>query len=163
MWYTIYRKEIYMKKIICGFIFTICAVMLTGCGSSEKKLNCSIDGSKLTYLPSGVSLVQDTEVKFKNDKIETVEMIYKVDIDSSLSSSAIAMYNSLKSTYENMYGKYDGVKVTTNKTSDLKFDIVVSIDFKNISNSTKTALKMNGSESYSVNKNQLENMGYTCK
>ena len=152
-----------MKKIICGFIFAICAVILTGCGSSEKKLNCSIDGSKLTYLPSGISMVQDTEVQFKNNKIQTVEMIYKVEIGSSLASSAETMYNSLRSTYENMYGKYDGVTVTTKKTSDLDFDIIVSIDFKNISDSTKTALNMNGSESYSVNKKQLENMGYTCK
>ena len=152
-----------MKKLVWSFIFVICAVMLTGCGSSEKTLNCSIDGSKMISLPSGVSLIQDTEVQFKNNKIETVEMIFKVDIDSSLSSSAPAMFNSLKSTYDNMYGKYDGVTVTTKKTSDLDFDIIVSIDFKNISDSTKTALNMNGSESYSVNKKQLENMGYTCK
>ena len=152
-----------MRKILCGFIFVLCAVMLAGCGSSEKKLNCTIDGSKITYLPSGVSLVQDTEVLFKNDKIDTMSMIFKVEIDSSLSSSASTMFETLKTTYENMYGKYDGITVTTKKTSDLKFDIIVSIDFKNISDSTKTALNMNGSESYSVNRKQLENMGYTCK
>ena len=152
-----------MKKILWSLVFVFGAIILTGCGSSEKTLNCSIDGSKMISLPSGVGLVQDTEVKFKNNKIETIEMIFKVNIDSSLSSSASTMYTSLKSTYENMYGKYDGVTVTANKESDLKFNIVVSIDFKNISDSTKSALNMSGSESYSVNRKQLEDMGYTCK
>lgn len=152
-----------MKKILWSLIFVVGVVILTGCGVSEKTLNCSIDGSKMISLPSGVGLIQDTEVKFKNNKIETIEMIFKVNIDSSLSSSASTMYTSLKSTYENMYGKYDGVTVTANKESDLKFNIVVSIDFKNISDSTKSALNMSGSESYRVNRKQLENMGYTCK
>ena len=71
--------------------------------------------------------------------------------------------STMKSTYESEYGQYDGVTVSTNKTGDLTFEVVVTVDFKNISDSTKTALGMQGSESYGVNKAELENDGYTCK
>lgn len=150
-----------MKKIVWSFLFVVCAVALAGCGSSDKTLSCSKDFS--SSMPSGISMVQDSKIEFKNNKIETMDMIMKFEVSSTYASQFDTLMSTMKSTYDNQYGKYDGITVTSNKTSDSTFEVVISIDYKKISDTTKTAIGAVGSESYSVNKKQLEGQGYTCK
>lgn len=149
-----------MKKILGGVVVTLCAILLVGCGS-EKKLNCSKDfSSSMAY---GIKMVQDSDITFKNNKIQTLTMVMKFEIPETYSSSADSLVSTMKSTYEKQYGKYNGVTVNTEKTSDLTFNITITMDYKNMSDSDKSALGASGSESYSVNKKSLEDQGYTCK
>lgn len=150
-----------MKKIVWSFLFVVCAIALTGCGSSNKSLSCSKDFS--SSMPSGITMIQDSKIEFKNDKVETMDMIMKFELSSTYASQLDTLMSTYKSVYDKQYGKYDGIKVSSNKTSDSSFEIVISIDYKNISDTTKTAIGAVGSESYSVNKKQLEGQGYSCK
>lgn len=149
-----------MKKVLWSLVLVIGIFVITGCGSNST-LNCSKDfSSSMQY---GVSMVQDSKIEFKNNKIESMEMIMKFEVPSTLSSQFDTLMNKMKTTYDNMYAKYDGITVRTNKTGSNTFEVVISIDYKNISDTTKKAIGAVGSESYSVNRRQLENQGYTCK
>ncbi len=149
-----------MKKILGSIVVTICAILVVGCGS-EKTLTCSKDFS--SSMPSGVKMTQEAETKFKGNKIDTLTMVMKFELSESYASNMDTLVNTMKTTYENQYGKYDGVEVKAEKVSDLTFNVVITMDYKNISDSDKKSLNLSGSESYSVNKKDLENQGYTCK
>lgn len=149
-----------MKKILFSVAIIMCVFALTGCGSN-KTLQCSKDFS--SSMPYGIKMVQDSTINFKGNKVDTMDMVMSFEIPSTYASMASTITSSMQSTYEQQYGKYDGITVKLNKISDLKFEIVISIDYENISDSTKTAIGAVGSESYSVNRRQLENQGYTCK
>ena len=150
-----------MKKFVLSFVFVTLSVLLAGCGNSEKSLSCSKDFS--SSMPSGITMIQDSKIEFKNNKIESMDMIMKFEISSTYKSQFDSLMETMKSTYEKQYGSHEGITVTTNKTGDSTFEVVISIDYKNISSSTKSAIGAVGSESYSVNKKQLEGQGYTCK
>ena len=149
-----------MKKVFGSIVVTLCAILLVGCGG-EKTLNCSKDfSSSMSY---GMKMVQDSEITFKNDKIQTLTMIMKFEVPESYASQIDTLLSTMKSTYESNYGKYNGVTVNTEKTSDTTFNVTISMDYKNMSDSDKSALGATGSESYSANKKSLEGQGYTCK
>ena len=150
-----------MKKLLFSLILVICLIAMTGCGKSNATLSCTKDFS--SSMTAGISMVQDSKIVFKNNKIDTMDMIMKFEIPNTLSSQFDTLMSTMKSTYDNQYGKYDGITVTSNKTSDSTFEVVISIDYKNISDATKVAISAVGSESYSVNRSQLEKQGYTCK
>ena len=150
-----------MKKIVWSLVFVMCASMMTGCGAeADKTLSCSKDFS--SSMPSGVTMVQESDIEFKSGKVDTMKMVMKFELSGLYASQFDTMFNTMKSTYENQYN-YDGITVTASKTGDKTFDVVVFVDYKNISDATKTAIGAKGSESYSVNKTQLEQQGYTCK
>lgn len=150
-----------MKKYLWSLVIVMCLFMMTGCGSSSKTLSCSKDFS--SSMPSGITMIQDSKIEFKNDKIDSMDMIMKFELSSTYASQIETFINTMKSTYEKQYGNHDGITLKSNKTGDSTFEIVISIDYKNISDSTKKAIGAVGSESYSINRNQLEKQGYTCK
>ena len=125
-----------------------------------KVLNCSKDYS--SQMTNNVSMVQDVEVTFVDNKIETMIMNMKFELPSSLASSSDTFVNTMKTTYDEKYGKYEGVKVTLEKTSSTKFNVLITMDFKKISATDKKTLGMSGSEDYTVNKTSFINSGYTC-
>lgn len=149
-----------MKKILGSIVVTVCTLLVVGCGS-EKTLNCSKDFS--SSMPSGVKMTQDAEIDFKSNKIDELTMVMKFELSESYASNMDTLVNTMKTTYEKQYGKYDGVTVNTEKTSDLTFNVIITMDYKNMSDSDKKSLNISGSESYSTNKKDLENQGYTCK
>ncbi len=149
-----------MKKILGSIVVTMCAILVVGCGS-EKKLNCSKDFS--SSMPSGIKMTQDADITFKGDKIDALTMVMKFELSDTYKSNMDTFVDTMNKTYENQYGKYDGVTVKTEKTSDLAFNVTITMDYKNMSDSDKKALNISGSEAYSTNKKDLENQGYTCK
>lgn len=149
-----------MKKILGSIVVTICAILVVGCGS-EKKLNCSKDFS--SSMPSGIKMTQDADITFKGDKINNLSMVMKFELPESYKSNMDTFVDTMNSTYEKQYGKYNGVTVKTEKTSDLAFNVTITMDYKNMSDSDKKALNISGSESYSTNKKDLEKQGYSCK
>lgn len=150
-----------MKKILWSLVLVIGIFVITGCGNSNSTLRCTKDFSD--SMQYGISMIQDSKVEFKNNKIETMDMIMKFEVPSTLSSQFDTLMSSMKTNYENTYAKYDGITVTTTKTGSNTFEVVISIDYKNISEATKKAIGAEGSESYSVNRRLLEKQGYTCK
>lgn len=150
-----------MKKFFLVALVTVCTVFASGCGS-EKKLNCSKDFS--STMPSGVKLNQETEIIFKGKKIDQLDMSMQFEIPESYKNNMDTFVNTMKTTYENQYGKYEAVKVEIEEVSDLKFNVNIKMDYDALNDSEKKALgASNGSESYSANKKSLEDAGYTCK
>lgn len=152
-----------MKKIYSLLAVILCSILLTtGCGAgSTKELHCTKDYS--STIGSNITMIQAVDATFKSDKVQDLKISLDFELPESLASSAETYLNSIKTQYEKTYAKYDGVEVTLDKTSDLKFSIIISMDYKNISDSDKTAMGFSGSETYAANKKSFENEGYTCK
>ena len=125
-----------------------------------KVLNCSKDYS--SQMSNNISMIQDVEVTFADNKIETMVMNMKFELPSNLVSGADTFINSMKTSYDEKYGKYEGVKVTLEKTSSTRFNFLITMDFSKISSADKKSLGMSGSEDYTVNKNSFISSGYTC-
>ena len=147
------------KTYLLVAVLLCCTLLFTGCGT--KKLKCSKDFSA-TYGGS-IKMTQDVEAEFSGDKIKSIKMDMNFELPESYSTSASTYFDTLKTQYENTYGKYDGVKVSVNKKSDMKFTVSIAIDYKKLSSADKTAMGFVGSESYSANKTSFESEGYTCK
>lgn len=176
-----------MKKFLIITITLCMLFVLTACSSKENKnegtglpinntdkkeekkeepvvtakyLNCSKDYS--SQMSNGITMTQDVEMKFVDNKIQDFSMSMNFEVPSSLASSADTLVESMKKTYDDKYGVYDGVTVTLKRTSQTVFTIVIAIDFPNISATDKKALNLSGSEDYSVNRTSFINSGYTC-
>ena len=108
-------------------------------------------------------MTQDVVATFSSNKVEKLTMKMNFELPESYTSYASTYFDSLKSQYESTYGKYDGVKVSVDKSSDMKFTVTISMDYKKLSSADKTAMGFVGSESYSANKSSFEKEGYTCK
>ena len=155
-----------MKKVLLGIVTIICITFVTGCGNSiktnsNKTLSCTKDFS--SSMPSGITMIQKSDISFTNNKIDTIDMLMSFEVSDTYLSQFDTLMDTMKTTYDEQYGKYDGVTVETNKTSDSTFEVTISVDYKNTSDSTRTALDMKGSEDYKINKTQLEQQGYTCE
>ena len=147
------------KRYFIIAVLLCCTLLFTGCG--KKTLKCSKDYSS-TY-GNGMKMTQDVEATFSSDKVEKLTMKMNFELPESYASYASTYFDSLKSQYESTYGKYDGVKVSVDKSSDMKFTVTISMDYKKLSSADKTAMGFVGSESYSANKSSFEKEGYTCK
>ena len=127
---------------------------------SKINLKCSKDFSNT--MSNGVKMSQDVNIDFKDDKIEKMVMDMNFDLPNELASQASAYFNTLKNQYDTSYGKYNGVTVKVNKTSDMKFTISIIMDYTKVYSDDKTAMGFIGSESYSLNKTAFEKEGYKC-
>ena len=127
----------------------------------RKILECNKDFS--SQMSSGIHMEQDVYLEFVDNKIEIFDLKMSFELPSSYRSNAETFLNTMKKTYDDQYGIYDGVKVTLNRESDLEFDIIIAMDFKKISASDKISLGMSGSEDYSVNRSSFIREGYTCE
>ena len=149
-------KRIFKIAAVLCFVF-----LLVGCGG-DKKLSCSKDFS--AQLSQGISMVQDADISFSNDKVTKLVMVMHFELPESLSSYLSQLMSTMDSTYQSQYGKYTGVKVTTKQVSDTKFDVTIDMDYANLDSSSKTAMGFVGSdESYATTKSSLEKQGYACK
>lgn len=114
-------------------------------------------------MSNGVHMDQDVYMEFVDNKVKVFDMSMNFTLPSSLASASETFINTMMSTYESQYGKYDGVTVTLKKTDSLNFTIVISMDFQNMAAADKVAIGMSGSEDYTVNKTAFLNQGYTCE
>lgn len=153
-----------MKKIVSAIIVTLCSVLLVGCGNSSKNLNCSMDYSKQTGMSNyGVKTIADVDVNFKGNKIQDMKMSFTFTLPDSLKDKTNELISSMETTYKTQYSG-EHFTVTTDKISDNEFSVSVAMDFKNMTDAEKAKAGMSsGSESYSVNKADLEKQGFTCK
>ena len=147
------------KRYFIMAVLLCCTLLFTGCG--KKTLKCSKDYS--SSYGNGMKMTQDVVATFSSNKVEKLTMKMNFELPESYTSYASTYFDSLKSQYESTYGKYDGVKVSVDKSSDMKFTVTISMDYKKLSSADKTAMGFVGSESYSANKSSFEKEGYTCK
>ncbi len=129
--------------------------------SNVKTLECVKDYSE--KMSNNIEMEQEVYIKFVDNKIDTMIMSMNFELPSNLSSSADTFVNSMKTTYDNKYGKYDGVKVILERDSNTEFSIVITMDFQKLSTTDRAGLGISGSEDYTVNKNSFVREGYTCK
>ena len=145
-----------MKKFLL-VITVVGLVLVTGC-SREQTLTCTKDISS-----SGIDMLQTVNVKFVNNKVDTMNTTVVVKLPDSYKSYADTFVSRFKQQYESQYGSYEHVKIDTVKKSDSEIDVNIDFDYKNMTDQEKKALDLTGSEKYSVNKKTLEGQGYTCK
>ena len=147
------------KRYFIMAVLLCCTLLFTGCG--KKTLKCSKDYS--SSYGNGMKMTQDVVATFSSNKVEKLTMKMNFELPESYASYASTYFDSLKNQYETSYGKYNGVKVSVDKASDMKFTVTISMDYKKLSSADKTAMGFVGSESYSANKSSFEKEGYTCK
>ena len=173
-----------MKKLFVLMITLCMLLVLTACttkkenkggndtpiNNAEKKdvpkqniqyLTCNKDYS--AQMSNGVSMDQDVEIRFVDNKVDTMVMSMNFELPSAYASAYDTFVNSMKTTYDNQYGKYNGVTITVEKESSTEFSIVITMDFSKMTDTDKKAVGMSGSEDYTVNKTAFINQGYTCK
>lgn len=129
--------------------------------TAAQHLTCSKDYS--SSMSDGIKMTQDVEADFKDEKVDKLVMYMNFELPESYATSATTYFNNVKTQYDNTYGKYNGVSVTTSKDSDMKFTIAITMDYQTVSAADKTAMGFVGSESYETNKIAFEREGYTCK
>ena len=129
--------------------------------TNTKHLECNKDYS--SQMTNGVTMDQDVEMDFVDDKVELMVMSMNFEMPSNLASAADTYINTMKSTYDAKYGIYNGVTVKLERDSTTEFSIIITMDFPKISEADKASLGMSGSQSYSVNKTAFINQGYTCE
>ena len=153
-----------MKKFFSLVIVTLCAVLLVGCGS-KKNLKCSMDYTSKAGLPSGIKMIMDADINFKSNKIQDMTISVTFELNDTYKSQIDTLVDTMDSTYKAQY-KGDHFKVTTTKKSDSSFTTSIYMDYKNMTDAEKKAANVGGSnvsESYSVNKKDLEKQGFSCK
>ena len=156
-----------MKKGFTILAVTLLTFILVGCGSkSAKKLSCTMDYSAKAGMPSGVKMIMDADINFTNkDKIGDMTITVNFELNDTYKDRIDTLIQSMESTYNNQY-KGDHFKVSTEKVSDSSFKVVIFMDYKNMTDAEKKTANMagsNASESYAVNKKDLEANGFTCK
>jgi hypothetical protein len=155
-----------MKKGLTILAVTLLTFVLVGCGKSEKKLSCSMDYSSKAGMPSGIKMIMGADINFtKSDKISDMTVSVTFELNDTYKSQIDTLVESMDSTYKNQY-KGEHFKVTTEKVSDSSFTTKIYMDYKNMTEDEKKAANVansKASESYSVNKKDLESQGFTCK
>ena len=155
-----------MKKYFSLIIVALFVVVLSGCGASKKNLKCSMDYTTKAGLPSGIKMVMDADINFKSDKIEDMTIAVTFELNDTYKSQIDTLVSNMDSTYKSQY-KGEHFKVTTDKTSDSSFTTKIYMDYKNMTDAEKQMANVSSgskvSESYKVNKQDLEKQGFTCK
>ena len=129
--------------------------------SNVKYLECVKDYSE--RMSNNIKMEQEVYIKFVDNKIDTMSMSMNFELPSNLSSTADTFVNTMKKTYDDKYGIYDGVKVELERDSNREFSVVITMDFQKLDSTARTGLGISGSEDYTVNRNSFVKEGYTCK
>ena len=145
-----------MKKVLL-VVMVMGLVLFTGC-IGEQTLTCTKDISS-----SGITMIQTVNVKFVNNKVDTMNTTVAVTLPDSYKSYIDTFVSRFNSQYKSQYGSYEHVKLNTVKKSDNQIDVNIDFDYKNMTDSEKKGLDLVGSERYSNNKKTLEKQGFTCK
>ncbi len=153
-----------MKKYI--YLLIIGIIVITGCNNDklfpdiieEKELVCTKD-----ITTSDIPMLQTVNIKFMNNKIETMNTNILVTLSNVYKSSIDTFVKSFEKTYADQYKDNSHIQVDVSKKSESEIFINIEIDYKNMTNEEKVSSKLTGSEDYSVNKMQFESKGYTCK
>lgn len=144
-----------MKRVglILGSVFAVS--LLTGCGGTEKQLECTT-----TSESGGVAAKQVYTLKFsKKDKFESAKLVQDMKLDESLKEHL----ETYKSSFEQTIKENETTKDLDLKISDNGSDTITAT----ITFDAKDASKISGTNasaaSYSAMKEALEDAGYTCK
>ena len=146
-------------------ILLFCFTLTVGCGGN-KHLDCEKDyTSSLPNNNSGISkYVYQVSIDFESNKIHDTKLIYKYEIEDKYKEMIDDFVKQAETGIKSQLSKVSSLNITSNKTSDKAFEVVVSFDFSKLTASEKAALQLNkGSETYTANKKSLEQQNFTCK
>ena len=173
-----------MKKLFILIVTLVMVFTLTACttkkkdegnttnptNNTEKKkdpeptlreLTCVKDFSD--QMSNDVTMEQKMYMKWESNKIKTIIMYMNFELPSNLAKASDTFITTMKSTYDNMYGNRNGVKVELEKESTTEFSIIITMDYPNVSSEDKVSLGFVGSEDFNVNKTSFKNAGYVCE
>lgn len=153
-----------MRKYI--YLLIIGIIVITGCTNNmlisdsikEKELVCTKD-----ITTSDTPMLQTVNVKFIDNKIETMNTNILVTLSSDYKPSIDTFVESFEKSYNDQYNGNDHIKVEVSKKSDSEIFINIDVDYINMTDEEKINLQLTGSEEYSINRAQFESKGYTCK
>ncbi len=140
-----------MKKII----FICCLVILTGCSSKDKKLNC-----KLTKNIDGNDIVQTVDAFFKNGKISNISMKHEMTLNEENTKYLEIYRNKIDEQFKAFKDK-NGITVNLNET-DSVITLDVSVDVLKLDEESTKVIGFSISGSYDKSKESFENDGYSC-
>ncbi len=142
------------KKVMFLSIFLVVTFVLTGCGSKDKKLTCSVTAEEAKFLMLGDN--QNAVITFKDNKASaiSIEMIVKTE-----SKEKAEEY---KEQYEKLINLNSSSKMTT-KVDETNLIITETID--NVSDMSEEDVKdsFGDDTSYDGIKKYFEEQGYSCK
>lgn len=151
-----------MKKKILGVsLLSITALLLTGCGNTEKTMTC-----ERSLNQSGFKSSLNYTITYKGDYVSRVKSVENVESTNS------AVLESFKTQVENLYKAYDGIKyydyhvdVKDNKltsTADINYEKVDTAKLIEVDSANGKLIK-DGKIKISDIKSVYEQLGATCK
>ena len=144
-----------MKKHLKIFaLLLVAGVMLTGCGRSERTLECTgeIDG-----------MTAAINATFRNDELRDLTMTIDMDF-SDFAALGPDVLDEIKELFPSACDEFDfeGVTCRTNVANNVG-TITVEVDVENASDQALRALDMFGEDlTYEVNRADLEDQGFVC-
>ena len=150
-----------MKNIRYILIAFICLVLITGCKSEIKTLECSKEESS-----TWINMNQTMTFKFKKEKINYLELKIDATAASELIKSNWSEFSkSLDSVYKK-YEKLSGITVSKENKDD-KYTILIKV---NLTKTNKKSLEEIGisnistkKDTYDSVKKEMNKIGFTCK
>jgi hypothetical protein len=147
-----------MKKYI--LMCLICLLIVTGCNKEPeiKTLTCSKDLDS-----AGIPMVEKTNIKFIDDKIDTMVITIVVNLPEMYKDHVETFMDEFNTRYAELYKGNEHINFEVIKKSDLEINVVINIDYVNMTAEEKTSSGFSGLEDYATNKTQLEKDGHICQ
>lgn len=143
-----------MKKVIILFLGCL---LVTGCKSSKKFLNCT-----LTQQVSENTIKQDVSATFSGDNVLNLTMNVETILEEQYIEHIDTFVEQIDKQFESYKGKKGITTNTTKKENSVIFNMDINVD--EMDEEAKNILGIMDTESsYETAKKSLENAGYTCK
>lgn len=150
------QKKNKIPFIIIGVVIIaiVCIVFILKLFST-KTVTCTNTQNEL-----GQTINQTVIAKFKNDKVDTAELLFEYNMSSSYVAYIDTVYDQLKQSFE-QYKQKDGVDVDIRKEND-KIVIDLKVTRKGLENLGEISLN-NMDDSLDKYIEDMEGQGFTCK
>lgn len=145
------RRFLFFVSLVC------CCLFLAGCGNT-KTLNCSYESN----IGETSATSQDFVIKFKNDVVSNISMIF----DVALSDVSDESNDSLQSSVDNTFSDYRNLRGVdySAKVRDNGFTVKIKVNFAKMDKNQKSKIKLiNYENNYEQIRKELESNNFICK
>lgn len=145
------------QSIIVGIVVAVVVILaiVVYNGLKTKTLRCSMSDAS-----NGISLKSDFNLDYQGKKLKAMEMTMDIDFGEKSSYKDI-----LLKQYESKFGdQIDEINSDGGKASITSTDDTIHIEISADRSGVSTMLSTDSEDySYEIMKDQIEEMGYTCK